>query len=138
MNYSTLSIESKSQLSSALLLYKKKRTSIGVLIGCIIIINLLPLCRFLVFKATFSKLLVTLHLLPHLLLIHTYNILNILILYAAVVGCSKLKDTEWISRQDPYVCLEYASTKFRTRTCTGQFTYIHICICRSASLTFFN
>ncbi|KAK8956378.1 hypothetical protein KSP40_PGU015796 [Platanthera guangdongensis] len=35
-----------------------------------------------------------------------------------VVGCSKLKDTEWISRQDPYVVLEYASTKFRTRTCT--------------------
>ncbi|CDO97208.1 unnamed protein product [Coffea canephora] len=35
-----------------------------------------------------------------------------------VVGCSKLKDTEWISRQDPYVCLEYASTKFRTRTHT--------------------
>ncbi|XP_019423130.1 PREDICTED: leucine-rich repeat extensin-like protein 3 isoform X2 [Lupinus angustifolius] len=39
-------------------------------------------------------------------------------LEVTVVGCSKLKDTEWISRQDPYVCLEYASTKFRTRTCT--------------------
>lgn len=37
----------------------------------------------------------------------------------AVVGCNKLKNTEWISRQDPYVCLEYANTKFRTRTCTG-------------------
>jgi len=36
----------------------------------------------------------------------------------AVVSCSKLKDTEWISRQDPYVCVEYGSTKFRTRTCT--------------------
>uniref|UniRef100_A0A804IEC6 C2 domain-containing protein n=1 Tax=Musa acuminata subsp. malaccensis TaxID=214687 RepID=A0A804IEC6_MUSAM len=35
-----------------------------------------------------------------------------------VVGCNKLKDTEWISRQDPYVILEYATTKFRTRTCT--------------------
>ncbi|KAL2477281.1 Calcium-dependent lipid-binding (CaLB domain) family protein [Forsythia ovata] len=35
-----------------------------------------------------------------------------------VVSCTKLKDTEWISRQDPYVCLEYASTKYRTRTCT--------------------
>eukprot|EP00262_Sarcandra_glabra_P001280 TRINITY_DN11311_c0_g1_i1.p1 TRINITY_DN11311_c0_g1~~TRINITY_DN11311_c0_g1_i1.p1 ORF type:complete len:266 (+),score=30.85 TRINITY_DN11311_c0_g1_i1:200-997(+) len=35
-----------------------------------------------------------------------------------VVGCTKLKDTEWISRQDPYVCIEYASTKFRTTTCT--------------------
>ncbi|KAL5101740.1 hypothetical protein RYX36_006067 [Vicia faba] len=35
-----------------------------------------------------------------------------------VVSCAKLKDTEWISRQDPYACLEYASTKFRTRTCT--------------------
>ncbi|KAL2537483.1 C2 domain-containing protein [Forsythia ovata] len=34
-----------------------------------------------------------------------------------LVGCTKLKDTEWISRQDPYVSVEYASTKFRTRTC---------------------
>lgn len=40
------------------------------------------------------------------------------LLDVTVVGCSKLKDTEWISRQDPYVLLEYASTKFRTRTCT--------------------
>ncbi|XP_057497066.1 protein SRC2 homolog [Actinidia eriantha] len=40
------------------------------------------------------------------------------LLEVTVVGCYKLKDTEWISRQDPYVCLEYASTKFRTRTCT--------------------
>ncbi|XP_054786418.1 extensin [Prosopis cineraria] len=40
------------------------------------------------------------------------------ILEVTVVGCTKLKDTEWISRQDPYVCLEYGSTKFRTRTCT--------------------
>lgn len=39
--------------------------------------------------------------------------------FDAVVSCSKLKDTEWISRQDPYVCVEYGSTKFRTRTCTG-------------------
>ncbi|KAJ0514258.1 putative C2 domain-containing protein [Helianthus annuus] len=35
-----------------------------------------------------------------------------------VVSCNKLKDTEWISRQDPYVCVEYGSTKSRTRTCT--------------------
>ncbi|EHA8592153.1 putative Elicitor-responsive protein 3 [Cocos nucifera] len=40
------------------------------------------------------------------------------LLEVTVVGCSKLKDTEWLSRQDPYVCLEYATTKFRTRTCT--------------------
>ncbi|KAK8936194.1 hypothetical protein KSP39_PZI013533 [Platanthera zijinensis] len=40
------------------------------------------------------------------------------LLDVTVVGCSKLKDTEWISRQDPYVVLEYANTKFRTRTCT--------------------
>ncbi|KMT01167.1 hypothetical protein BVRB_9g224190 [Beta vulgaris subsp. vulgaris] len=40
------------------------------------------------------------------------------LLEVTVVGCHKLKDTEWISRQDPYVCLEYASTKFRTRTST--------------------
>ncbi|XVF01306.1 hypothetical protein REPUB_Repub04eG0076600 [Reevesia pubescens] len=41
-----------------------------------------------------------------------------LLLEVTVVGCNKLKDTEWISRQDPYVCLEYGSTKHRTRTCT--------------------
>eukprot|EP00252_Welwitschia_mirabilis_P004562 TRINITY_DN14883_c0_g1_i1.p1 TRINITY_DN14883_c0_g1~~TRINITY_DN14883_c0_g1_i1.p1 ORF type:complete len:250 (-),score=50.89 TRINITY_DN14883_c0_g1_i1:497-1246(-) len=35
-----------------------------------------------------------------------------------VVGCSRLRDTEWFSRQDPYVCLEYASSRFRTKTCT--------------------
>ncbi|EPS74083.1 hypothetical protein M569_00675, partial [Genlisea aurea] len=40
------------------------------------------------------------------------------LLEVTVVGCSRLRDTEWISRQDPYVCLEYASTKYRTRTCT--------------------
>ncbi|XP_021858285.1 extensin [Spinacia oleracea] len=40
------------------------------------------------------------------------------LLEVTVVGCNKLKDTEWISRQDPYVCLEYANNKFRTRTCT--------------------
>ncbi|CAN6486302.1 unnamed protein product [Victoria cruziana] len=40
------------------------------------------------------------------------------VLEVTVVGCTKLRDTEWISRQDPYVCLEYGSTKFRTRTCT--------------------
>ncbi|KAI3938340.1 hypothetical protein MKW98_015239 [Papaver atlanticum] len=40
------------------------------------------------------------------------------LLEVTVVGCNKLKDTEWISRQDPYVCLEYGSSKSRTRTCT--------------------
>ncbi|XP_030523018.1 protein SRC2 homolog [Rhodamnia argentea] len=40
------------------------------------------------------------------------------LLEVTVVGCNKLKDTEWISRQDPYVCVEYGSSKFRTRTCT--------------------
>ncbi|CAH9144629.1 unnamed protein product [Cuscuta epithymum] len=40
------------------------------------------------------------------------------LLEVTVVSCQKLKDTEWISRQDPYVCLEYGATKFRTRTCT--------------------
>ncbi|KAJ6302512.1 hypothetical protein OIU77_016579 [Salix suchowensis] len=39
-------------------------------------------------------------------------------LEVTVVGCTRLKDTEWISRQDPYVCVEYGSNKFRTRTCT--------------------
>ncbi|KAK8968771.1 hypothetical protein KSP40_PGU016769 [Platanthera guangdongensis] len=33
------------------------------------------------------------------------------------------EETEWISRHDPYVVLEYASTKFRTRTCTGFFGF---------------
>ncbi|KAL5562444.1 hypothetical protein UlMin_032191 [Ulmus minor] len=40
------------------------------------------------------------------------------LLEVTVVACNKLRDTEWISRQDPYVCVEYASSKFRTRTCT--------------------
>ncbi|KAL5707056.1 hypothetical protein ACHQM5_025152 [Ranunculus cassubicifolius] len=40
------------------------------------------------------------------------------LLEVTVVAGNKLKDTEWISRQDPYVCLEYGSQKFRTRTCT--------------------
>ncbi|KAL3621134.1 hypothetical protein CASFOL_036046 [Castilleja foliolosa] len=40
------------------------------------------------------------------------------LLEVTVVGCNKLKDTEWISRQDPYICVEYGSTKYRTRTCT--------------------
>eukprot|EP00249_Psilotum_nudum_P007990 c20964_g1_i1 orf=222-926(+) len=35
-----------------------------------------------------------------------------------VVGCRNLKDTEWISKQDPYVVLEYANTRFRTKTDT--------------------
>ncbi|XP_042516161.1 leucine-rich repeat extensin-like protein 6 [Macadamia integrifolia] len=40
-------------------------------------------------------------------------------LAVTVVRCIRLKDTEWrISRQDPYVCIEYGSTKVRTRTCT--------------------
>ncbi|VFQ81895.1 unnamed protein product [Cuscuta campestris] len=40
------------------------------------------------------------------------------LLEVTVVSCQKLKDTEWISRQDPYASLEYGSTRFRTRTCT--------------------
>lgn len=40
------------------------------------------------------------------------------LLEVTVVSCNKLKDTEWISRQDPYVCVEYGSNKSRTRTCT--------------------
>ncbi|KAL4280075.1 hypothetical protein GQ457_03G039800 [Hibiscus cannabinus] len=39
-------------------------------------------------------------------------------LEVTVVGCYNLEDKEWISRQDPYVCLEYGSAKFRTKTCT--------------------
>ncbi|KAJ1703633.1 hypothetical protein LUZ63_003412 [Rhynchospora breviuscula] len=40
------------------------------------------------------------------------------LLDVTVVACNKLRDTELFSRQDPYVCLEYANSKFRTRTCT--------------------
>ncbi|KAK9056652.1 hypothetical protein SSX86_024014 [Deinandra increscens subsp. villosa] len=40
------------------------------------------------------------------------------LLEVTVVSCSRLKDTEWISRQDPYVCIEYGSSKSTTRTCT--------------------
>ncbi|XP_010246670.1 PREDICTED: elicitor-responsive protein 3-like [Nelumbo nucifera] len=39
-------------------------------------------------------------------------------LEVTVVGCTRLKDTEWISRQDPYVFIEYGNTRFRTRTST--------------------
>ncbi|KAL4581178.1 hypothetical protein LXL04_017387 [Taraxacum kok-saghyz] len=38
------------------------------------------------------------------------------VLEVNVVCCNKLKDTEWISRQDPYVCVEYGSNRSRTRT----------------------
>ena len=41
--------------------------------------------------------------------------------FGAVVGCNKLKDTEWFSKQDPYVYLEYSSAKYRTKTCTGLY-----------------
>ncbi|CAL5053923.1 unnamed protein product [Urochloa decumbens] len=41
-----------------------------------------------------------------------------LILEVRVTGCRKLRDTEFFTRQDPYVVLEYATTKHRTRTCT--------------------
>eukprot|EP00246_Nothoceros_aenigmaticus_P008715 TRINITY_DN2365_c1_g2_i1.p1 TRINITY_DN2365_c1_g2~~TRINITY_DN2365_c1_g2_i1.p1 ORF type:complete len:237 (-),score=42.55 TRINITY_DN2365_c1_g2_i1:385-1095(-) len=40
------------------------------------------------------------------------------VLEITVVGARNLKDTEWISRQDPYVIVEYASNKFRTKTDT--------------------
>ncbi|KAG0558534.1 hypothetical protein KC19_10G035300 [Ceratodon purpureus] len=40
------------------------------------------------------------------------------ILDLTVVGCYNLKDTEWFSRQDPYVVIEYSGQKFRTRTDT--------------------
>ncbi|KAI5071286.1 hypothetical protein GOP47_0013537 [Adiantum capillus-veneris] len=35
-----------------------------------------------------------------------------------VIGCKNLKNTEWISRQDPYVILEYAGNNYRTNTDT--------------------
>uniref|UniRef100_A0A804R5E2 C2 domain-containing protein n=1 Tax=Zea mays TaxID=4577 RepID=A0A804R5E2_MAIZE len=41
-----------------------------------------------------------------------------LILEVRVTGCRKLRDTEFFTRQDPYVVVEYATTKLRTRTCT--------------------
>ncbi|CAN6216206.1 unnamed protein product [Urochloa humidicola] len=41
-----------------------------------------------------------------------------LILEVRITGCRKLRDTEFFTRQDPYVVLEYATTKLRTRTCT--------------------
>ncbi|PWA43312.1 extensin [Artemisia annua] len=34
-----------------------------------------------------------------------------------VVGCNNLKYNEWISKQDPYVCVEYGSYKSRTCVC---------------------
>ncbi|KAI3755416.1 hypothetical protein L1987_55214 [Smallanthus sonchifolius] len=44
--------------------------------------------------------------------VHGNNVLEV------TVGCNKLKDTEWTSRQDPYVCLEYGNSRNRTRVCT--------------------
>ncbi|KAJ1260054.1 hypothetical protein BS78_10G202500 [Paspalum vaginatum] len=41
-----------------------------------------------------------------------------LMLEIRVTGCRKLRDTEFFTRQDPYVVIEYATTKVRTRTCT--------------------
>ncbi|KAK9023323.1 hypothetical protein V6N11_003544 [Hibiscus sabdariffa] len=40
-------------------------------------------------------------------------------LEVTVVGCYNLEDKEWVSRQDPFVCLEYGSARFRTKTCTA-------------------
>ncbi|EEF52354.1 protein SRC2 homolog [Ricinus communis] len=39
-------------------------------------------------------------------------------LEVTVVGCCNLDDKEWLSRQDPYVSLEYGGAKYRTKTCT--------------------
>ncbi|KAI3769919.1 hypothetical protein L6452_01033 [Arctium lappa] len=39
------------------------------------------------------------------------------LLEVTVVSCNNLKDAEWISTQDPYVCVEYGSNRFSTRTC---------------------
>jgi len=41
-----------------------------------------------------------------------------MVLELSVTGCRNLRDTELFSRQDPYVIVEYANTKLRTRTCT--------------------
>ncbi|XP_002960506.2 extensin [Selaginella moellendorffii] len=35
-----------------------------------------------------------------------------------VLGCRNLRDKEWLSRQDPYVVITYASSKLRTKTDT--------------------
>lgn len=40
------------------------------------------------------------------------------LLEISIIGCRNLKDTEWLSKQDPYVILEYANNKFRTKTDT--------------------
>ncbi|XP_031479819.1 uncharacterized protein LOC116250328 [Nymphaea colorata] len=39
-------------------------------------------------------------------------------LEVTVVLCAGLKNTEFISKQDPYVCVEYEDARVRTRTCT--------------------
>ncbi|KAF3788234.1 C2 domain-containing protein [Nymphaea thermarum] len=40
-----------------------------------------------------------------------------LTLELTVVACYNLRDTEWISRQDPYVCIKYANATYSTRIC---------------------
>ncbi|KAJ4809416.1 Calcium-dependent lipid-binding (CaLB domain) family protein [Rhynchospora pubera] len=39
------------------------------------------------------------------------------VLQVTVVSGKKLRDTEMFTEQDPYVCLEYANSRLRTRTC---------------------
>ncbi|XP_073147405.1 uncharacterized protein [Henckelia pumila] len=48
-----------------------------------------------------------------------YGLIQGQLLEITVVGCNKLRNTEWISRQDPYVCVDYACSKHRTRTRHG-------------------
>lgn len=50
-----------------------------------------------------------------------YLIVLVLVCCSPVVGCRNLSDKEWFSRQDPYVVVEYANNRFRTRTDTGMF-----------------
>ncbi|MCO5613372.1 hypothetical protein L7F22_067648 [Adiantum nelumboides] len=40
------------------------------------------------------------------------------VLEVKVVDCKDLKNTKWISKQDPYVILDYAGNKHRTKTDT--------------------
>ncbi|KAH9305041.1 hypothetical protein KI387_009445, partial [Taxus chinensis] len=45
-----------------------------------------------------------------------YGMLNNPLLEITVHGCSKLKNMNYFTKQQPYVCLDYVGTQFRTTT----------------------
>ncbi|KAK9286571.1 hypothetical protein L1049_014970 [Liquidambar formosana] len=83
----------------------------------------------------------------HRLILHRCHLRQFVVLVVSVVGCNKLRDLEWISRQDPYVYVEYGGAKHRTETCTDggknptfqqKFAFVLIEGLRELNLTVWN